>query len=440
MNDYEFGDKIRNLRKKYNLSQQELAAKLKISDGSISKWELGTARPSLENLELIADIFDVTLDELIRNKKNKKEKIVKKIVLTGGPCAGKTTAMNWIQNFFQKQGYKVLFIPEAATNLIIGGITPFEMSNCYDFQKAIFDAQMSYEKIFEESVKSLPQDKVLIVCDRGLLDNKAYMSKRDFSFIMKNFNLTESKMMDRYDAVFHLVTAAKGAKEHYNLDNAARTETIEEAAHIDDLIINSWTGHPHLRIIDNSTNFEEKMKRLLSEISGVLGEPQPYEIERKFLIEKPDLELLKSLPNCEKVQIVQTYLKSPENEEIRVRQRGINGSYTYSKTRKINIDSKKRIEVESRLSQEEYVNELSNADPMCGQIIKERYCLTYKNQYFEIDIYPFMENQAICEIELLNENDKVELPEFLKVIEEVTENFDYKNHSIAKLIKQIKGN
>ena len=93
-----------------------------------------------------------------------------------------------------------------------------------------------------------------------------------------------------------------------------------------------------------------------------------YEIERKFLIEMPDLEYLESLPNCEKVKIVQTYLNSSDDEEIRIRQRGNNGSYTYSKTRKINIDNLKRIEIENRLTAEEYINELLNADPTRGQI------------------------------------------------------------------------
>lgn len=54
---------------------------------------------------------------------NDNKKIVK-IVITGGPCAGKTTAMSWITNTFTKQGYTVLFIPETATSLISSGVTP----------------------------------------------------------------------------------------------------------------------------------------------------------------------------------------------------------------------------------------------------------------------------------------------------------------------------
>ena len=436
MRDYKFGDKLYELRKKKNLTQEDLALLLDISDKAVSKWENGTSKPTIENLSKLSKIFDISLDELIVLEEEKEKQKITKIVLTGGPCAGKTTAMNWIQNFFQKQGYKVLFVPETATELITGGLTPWETKTNSDFESILFDLQMEKEKLFEEGAKKLPNEKILIVCDRGLLDNKAYMPKRDFDYLLKTKKLSEVKLRDSYDAVFHLVTAAKGTKKYYNLDNAARTETVEEAAKIDDSLIASWTGHPHFRIIDNSTDFEEKMKRLLKEISNVLGEPEPYEIERKFLIEKPNLEYLDNLPMCEKVQIVQTYLKSSDDEEIRIRQRGGDGVFTYSKTRKINVNNLKRIEVEERLTEEEYINELLNADPERGQIIKTRYCLSYNNQYFEIDIYPFFKDKAICEIELDSENQKVDIPPFIEVIDEVTDDLKYRNSEIAKQIKK----
>ena len=125
------------------------------------------------------------------------------------------------------------------------------------------------------------------------------------------------------------------------------------------------------------------------------------------------------------------------NEEVRVRQRGINGSYTYIKTRKIKIDGLKRVELEERITPEEYVQELQNADPNMKTIVKTRYCLSHNNQYYDIDIFPDMENEAIMEIELASENQKFTIPEFIDVIEEVTDKEEYKNSSIAKqLIKK----
>ena len=192
-------------------------------------------------------------------------------------------------------------------------------------------------------------------------------------------------------------------------------------------------GHPHLRVIDNSTSFEEKINRLISEISVFLGEPEPYEIERKFLIEYPDLKELDVMPNCRKVEIIQTYLKSEKNEEIRVRQRGESGHYIYFKTVKKKISDVKRIETEHRITGEEYLMLLMEADTTKRQIRKTRYCLLYENRYFEIDIYPFWSDKAIMEIELRDENERIVFPKNIKIIKEVTDDESYKNASLAKI-------
>ena len=439
MRDYEFGKKLYALRTECGYTQEYVAHKVGVSDKAVSKWENGTSKPTTSNIRKLAQIFDVSVESLLtlKDENDIEEKKIVKIVLTGGPCAGKTTAMNWIQNFFTKKGYKVLFVSEAATELITSGVTLNAAKSVLEFQRSLLRLMLAKEKVIEESALNMKDNKILIVCDRGVLDNKAYMSQREFNKLLSSENLSEVKVRDGYDAVFHLVTAAKGAEKFYNLDNTARSETIEEAISLDDKIISSWTGHPHFRVIDNSTDFETKMKKLLSEISAFIGEPEPYEIERKFLIEYPDISYLESLPYCQKVQIVQTYLKSNKNEEVRVRQRGLNGEYTYSKTTKIDISSVKRIELEERISSEEYLNLLLQADPNKMQIIKDRYCLTYGNKYFEIDVYPLWNDKAILEIELSNADEEVNIPEFISVIKEVTDDKEYKNSSLAR-IKTIK--
>lgn len=357
---------------------------------------------------------------------------ITKIVITGGPCAGKSTAMSWVQNAFTQMGYTVLFVPESATELIAGGVAPWTCGTNTDFQKCIIRLQIEKERVFEKAARSMKTDKVLIVCDRGILDNKAYMTDPEFAESLESVNSNEVELRDGYDAVFHLVSAAKGAEEFYTTaNNSARTESVAEAATLDDKLISAWTGHPHLRVIDNSVSFEDKMKKLITEISSFLGEPEPYEAERKYLIEYPDIEWLESNPACQRIEIIQTYLKSPEDEEVRVRQRGIDGHYIYFKTTKRKVSDVKRIEVEKRLSQGEYLELLMEADTTRRQIRKTRYCLTYENQYFEIDVYPFWSDRAIAEIELSDENDPVVFPEQIKVIREVTDDEAYKNASLS---------
>ena len=358
---------------------------------------------------------------------------ISKIVITGGPCAGKTTAMSWIQNAFTRQGYRVLFVPETATELISGGVAPWTCRSNQDYQICQLTLQQHKESVFEAAARTMDAEKVLIVCDRGMLDNKAYMTEAEFSSVLQAFGADEVTLRDSYNAVFHLVTAAKGAEEFYTTaNNTARTESPEQASALDDRLIAAWTGHPHLRVIDNTSDFSDKMRRLIAEISAFLGEPEPYEIERKFLIAYPDLKWLDSLPNCQRVEIIQTYLKSTRDTEVRLRQRGLDGSYLYYKTTKRTISGLKRVETEQRLSQQEYLRLLMEADPDYRPIRKTRYCLTWENQYFEIDIYPFWKHKAIAEIELRSEDTPVRMPDGLTVIQEVTEDPAYKNAAIAR--------
>ena len=360
-----------------------------------------------------------------------------KIVITGGPCAGKTTALSKLEKHFTGLGFRVIFINETATELILNGIAP-QVGKSTDFQTTLLCVQRSKERLYKEWANRLSDDKVLIVCDRGTLDNKAYMTNDDFLSVLSQLQLSEIELRDNYDAVFHLVTAANGAEEFYTTaNNKARTEGIPEAIALDDKLIAAWTGHPHFRVIDNTTGFEIKMQRLVSEIAGFLGEPEPYEIERKFIIKYPDISMLEQLPNCSKVDIIQTYLHSANpDEETRVRQRGRDGQYIFTKTIKKRVSTLKRVETERRLSQAEYLSLLMDADTILRQIRKERYCLSFANQYIEIDIYPFWQRQAILEVELSDENQKVVFPEFIEVLREVSGDERYENRSLAENIPE----
>ena len=434
MNDYSFGNYLYEMRKRTGLSQGELGEQLGVTGKAVSKWETGAAKPKTEILRKLSALWDVSVDELLHRCEEQKTPEITKLVITGGPCAGKTTGMSWIQNAFTDRGYTVLFVAETATELISGGVAPWTCASGEEFQKCLMKLQLEKEAVYEQAARKMNAEKILIVCDRGALDNKAYMTQAEFAATIRAFSANEVELRDNYDAVFHLVTAAKGAEAFYTTaNNAARTETPEEAALLDDQLIAAWTGHPHLRIIDNASGFEEKMKRLISEIAAFLGEPEPYEIERKFLIEYPDLKALSALPNCKRIEIIQTYLTAPDGEEVRIRQRGANGHYIYFETRKIALTGLKRVEIERRLTKDEYLERLMDADPTRRPIRKDRYCLADGSQYFEIDVYPFWNDQAIMEIELSDPNEEIRFPKQIRVIREVTEDDRYKNSSLAKL-------
>lgn len=359
----------------------------------------------------------------------------KKIVITGGPCAGKTSGLNYLEKELSKFGYKVVFMNETATELITNGITYNSTSTNIDFQKTIASLQLEKERLYMECCEKLPDEKVLLVCDRGVMDGKAYMSDEDYHKMLAELGIDEIQLRDNYDAVFHMVTAAKGAPEFYTTaNNQARRENLQEAIVADDKTLSCWVGHPHFRAIDNSTDFENKKRRLVKEICTFLGEPMPFEIERKFLIKYPDVVKLASLENCRKVDIIQTYLQSPEGVERRVRQRGLDGSYIFTETTKRKVTDVKRVETERRITEREYLSLLNEADTDLHQVRKQRYCLMENNNYFEIDVYPFAKETAICEIELASEEQKFFIPEFIEPIKEVTGDKAFSNRGIAEEI------
>ena len=159
-----------------------------------------------------------------------------------------------------------------------------------------------------------------------------------------------------------------------------------------------------------------------------------YEIERKFLIEYPAIRILEEHPGCTKSEIAQTYLKTDNGFTSRVRKRTTGGVTKYIFTEKKRVNDLKCIENEREITKEEYNDLLKLADPERNTIEKTRYCLPCNGRIAEIDIYPFWTDRAIAEVEMEDETEEVALPDFIRVIREVTAEKAYKNASIAKSI------
>ncbi len=156
-----------------------------------------------------------------------------------------------------------------------------------------------------------------------------------------------------------------------------------------------------------------------------------YEIERKYLIERPDEGALSALPEARVSDIVQTYLTSDVGER-RVRRWTEGGKVTYFYTFKLKKSSIRRIEIEEEIDEAAYLALLGEADPAMRSLHKRRYTIPYGPHTAEIDIYPFFPDTAILEIELGSEEEEVLLPDFLRVIREVTGERAYKNPVLAR--------
>lgn len=198
---------------------------------------------------------------------------ITKIVITGGPCGGKTTVLPYLKKHFESKGYTILFIPETATELIGGGICPWTTGTNLDYQICQVELQLQKERIFTQGAKTMPKEKIIIVCDRGLMDNRVYMSEDDFQKVLEAVGHSEQDFYDEYDAIFHLSSVAEGKPELYTFENnRARYENVDQAIELDHNLIQAWSKHPHHYVIDNSTDMEGKAQRLLRYLSSYLKE------------------------------------------------------------------------------------------------------------------------------------------------------------------------
>jgi CYTH domain-containing protein len=162
------------------------------------------------------------------------------------------------------------------------------------------------------------------------------------------------------------------------------------------------------------------------------------ELEKKYLIEYPELNLIMKKYNVIKYEIEQIYLLSDSGSR-RIRMRREGDKTAYIETVKIRINGSKSYEYERELTADEYESLKAEADPERSPIYKDRYVFPYKNKVMELDVYPFWEDKAVLEIELESEEDKYFIPEEIKVIADVSDDPKYKNAALAKSRQQIAG-
>lgn len=156
-----------------------------------------------------------------------------------------------------------------------------------------------------------------------------------------------------------------------------------------------------------------------------------FEIERKFLVAMPDKDLLNSF---ERSDIVQIYLKGEKGTTERIRKRTDSAGCIYTHTIKRKVSNIRRMEDEQEIDASRYEQLLERADPGHRVVEKTRYCFDHQGQLWELDVYPFWNDRAIMEIELADEAQIVELPPFIEIIREVTDDGRYSNAAISQSI------
>ncbi|MBK6690528.1 MAG: ATP-binding protein [Deltaproteobacteria bacterium] len=177
----------------------------------------------------------------------------RRIVLTGGPGAGKTAVLELIRQYFCLH---VRVLPEAA-GVVFGGGFPREASEGgrRAAQRAIYYIQRELEAVLADA-----DNTAIVLCDRGTVDGAAYWPGPES--LWASVASTHEAELARYDAVIHLRTPPLDGG--YNQQNPLRIESAVEAAAIDLRIAREWEGHPRRFVVEATPDFLAKGRRALS--------------------------------------------------------------------------------------------------------------------------------------------------------------------------------
>jgi CYTH domain-containing protein len=155
------------------------------------------------------------------------------------------------------------------------------------------------------------------------------------------------------------------------------------------------------------------------------------EIERKYIIKIPEPCLMKACDGYSESSIIQIYLNSSPSVTHRIRSRSFSLKTEYTETKKVRIDKLSAVEDEREISEKEFSELSKNIKAGTSPVRKTRYTFNYMGKIFEVDIYPEWKYTCILETELLNRDEKVDFPDFIETVAEVTGDKRYSNAAMS---------
>ena len=214
----------------------------------------------------------------------RRSKNVVTVVLTGGPCAGKSSSLQSMKETLTKEGYQILTVPEVPTILMENGCKfpgiDGPRARLLRYETLLIEMQLHMENTFIDMATLAPTASTttgtadatagpnhhhhhasVIICDRGACDVAAYMPTDLWHETLASVGTTQQALLDRYDIVCHLVTAADGAEAFYTTaNNLTRTETPAEAVALCRRTQACWAAHTTCAVFPNEgVSFADKV-------------------------------------------------------------------------------------------------------------------------------------------------------------------------------------
>ncbi|MEX2052808.1 MAG: ATP-binding protein [Candidatus Paceibacterota bacterium] len=194
-------------------------------------------------------------------------KPLKRIVITGGPCSGKSSTINELKRLMGERWH---FVPEVSTILMNQvGIRPCEFLSPRQFQKAVRGIQIILEKATAEF--AMAEGKEALIIDRGTMDNAVYLPGFVPEF-EELFGTTSEREYSWYDLVICLDIPPEEIYNQMRSNNPARSEDYALAKEIAELTRVAWRGHTDFIFIENTFNWDRKLSNVIETIENFLKE------------------------------------------------------------------------------------------------------------------------------------------------------------------------
>ena len=338
-----------------------------------------------------------------RRKTESGDQIVR-IVLTGGPCGGKSSCLTQLVKRLQEQRYNVYVAPEMPTMLKQHCECPYpfkpnptvaDAMHALSWESNKMQLQADMEDALYDVARS-SGERTVILCDRGLPDSAAYVSEDAFQTILDDHDWLLDKLMARYSLVVHLESAAIDTSLYNQLasNNAARHETEEEARDLDLLTQKAWASHPNVVMIRNCTvgeDFEKKKQLAVASVLEHLGLAASSSLTHRRLFRlhrhAPTSLFDREQTRCDFFTISSTFLRDVDgqSQDRVIERRGrVGGVWTYTLSHALSLlaasadagESKRYID-EVRIGGRMYTGLLAEKDPNRQPVRRKERVFTY---------------------------------------------------------------
>lgn len=420
-------------------------------------------------------MFETTqrLEAKIRGMDHKnieqQELTLHRIVITGGPCGGKSTVLGDLKQVLEDRNYIVFFMPEVATQAFewSGGRLWSDHQKTWDLKLSksvlLVEVQLAMEKaivqmaknsLVSRSTDAFPPRGAVVLLDRGCADYKAYCDQTTWTEVLETLGTTTGRLRDRrYDLVVHLVTAANGAEQFYTLVQAegqdsefsARTETAEEARALDIKTQQAWQGFHNYHIVDNRGDFSKKRQVVKEIVLRSLGEmssdnvtvrllcqvqTQRSKFPRQSSFTGSSLHVdMRFIPEgCKQVAVSMVYLS--DTERLQRRQVEDHTATYYHQT----IGSDGAVGRQYQIDSWSYMQRIKSAKDLGIQMREfeeDLLTFTYGDAYFRCHIFNDDASEADGPTTIVEADSTSGLPPWLKLIKDVTTGHRYSSFPLA---------